>query len=231
VVVKFFDSPEAAIAARTAAGLLPALSTSDEPLDLSMSVWNPATGALNLDSPALDFEYDYFDPVSPGSLPSALDDLLPDSRKFLIGTVSGSSLVCPLRNSTFSDTWGAPRPNGRVHVGTDMIAPYGSPVLTVADSTVVRVDRVNEHTPGTDIDPGGLSVAYITAWGDVFYSGHFSSIPAEVQPGARLPAGSIMGYVGSSGNAISSVPHLHIQWHPGASVPQNPYQLLQDACR
>lgn len=229
IVIDFFRTPEAALAARSKAGLLPSPSTPAE-LDLSASVWNPATGSLNLDSPALDFEYDYFDPSSPGLPPSQFESLLPDSRKFLVGSVDGSSLYCPLIGATFSDTWGAPRPNGRVHVGTDMIAPTGTPVLAVADSTVVRVDRTDEHVPGTDIDPGGLSVAYMTLWGDVFYTGHFSSIPPEIQPGARIPAGSVIGLVGSSGNAVSSVPHLHIQWHPGALLPQNPYELIRAAC-
>jgi murein DD-endopeptidase MepM/ murein hydrolase activator NlpD len=228
LVVDFFDTPEASLVARSVAGLLPALPR--QAVDPSASLWNQATGGLNLNSPALDVEYDFFDPVSPGVPPADVLSLLPDSRKFLLGVVDGDALTCPLPGSTFSDTWGAPRPNNRVHVGTDMIAPYGTPVLAVADSTVVRVDRTNEHIPGTDTDPGGLSVAYITTWGDLFYLGHFASIPPEIQPGVRIPAGAVIGIVGNSGNAISSVPHLHIQWHPGAGLPQNPYLLVSRAC-
>jgi murein DD-endopeptidase MepM/ murein hydrolase activator NlpD len=228
-ITEFFDSPAAALAVKELANIKPPNATPDKVY--SVSAWSASTGELDYSSSIFDISYDYFDPATPGSSPADLGLLLPASRQFLLGFNGFDSLVCPTFSTVFSDSWGDPRPGGRVHVGTDLIAPINTPVVAVASGEVVRVDRVNSHIPGTDIDPGGLSVTYITSWGDVFYNGHFASIPPGISPGTKLLAGSIIGYVGETGNAISSVPHLHIQWHPQAGIPQNPYVWLDRICR
>lgn len=231
LVVELFDTPQAAVAARSVAGLdVPMDRAPGEDLDLSASVWNATTGELDLNADALDVSYDYFDPAAPDMPPASFDGLLPDTRRFLLGGELLDPLRCPLPRASFSDTWGAPRFNNRVHVGTDMIAPFATPVLAMGDATIVRVDRVDEYRPNVDIDPGGLSVSYITVYGDLVYNAHLSSIPLSIQPGVKILAGSTIGLLGQSGNASISIPHLHLQYHPLAGPPQNPYPLLRTLC-
>ena len=224
LVIDFFDSPDAAAAARQAAGL------DLRPLVPSglRSPW-ASDGSIDAASPLFDVEYDFFDPDTPGSLPSGLVSD-PTSRSLVEELIVAGLLTCPSPGARFSDTWGAPRPNNRLHVGTDMVAPYGSPVLAIADSMVLRVDRVNSYVPATDSDPGGLSVTLVSSWGDVFYYGHFAEINPEIIPGVRVPGGASLGLLGDSGNAVSSIPHVHIQWHPMAGSPQNPFWVLRSIC-
>ena len=224
LVMDFFDSPDASAAARQAAGLV-------NPLLVPSGLRSPwaADGSIDASSPLFDVEYDFFDPDAPGLLPSdSVSD--PASRTFMEELMAAGLLTCPAPGSKFSDTWGAPRPNNRLHVGTDMVAPYGSQVLAIADSMVLRVDRVDSYVPATDSDPGGLSVTLVSSWGDVFYYGHFAEINPEIIPGIRVPGGATLGLLGDSGNAASSIPHVHVQWHPMAGPPQNPFWVLRSIC-
>jgi murein DD-endopeptidase MepM/ murein hydrolase activator NlpD len=189
-------------------------------------------------------EYDYFDPSglvsssasvlgpqsSAGSEANLFSSLLPSSSQSLIELATSIGLVCPVRASPFYDSWGEPRGNGRVHVGTDLIASKGTPLVAVADGVVLRMDTVDSYVPGTDIDPGGMSLAYATFWGDVFYYAHVSGFSPTLAPGTKISRGETIAYVGQTGNARLSVSHLHIQWHPLGGDPQNPYPLLKKVC-
>lgn len=219
LVIDFFDSPEASLAVRAAADL--------DPRTLAATAWASSWDSTG-STPVSGVEYDYFDPSGTSTLPAS--PASPGSNDLISALVSTGALRCPVPGSRFTDTWGAPRPNGRLHAGTDLVAPYGTPTLAVADGVVLRVDRVDSFVAATDSDPGGLSVTLLTSWGDVFFYGHFASIPDYVVPGARLLAGSTIGLLGDSGNASLSIPHVHLQWHPLAASPQNPFWVLREIC-
>ena len=140
-------------------------------------------------------------------------------------------LVCPIAGPRwFTDTWAAARAGGRTHQGTDLFAKEGVPVVTVAAAVVVKVDPVDTSGPGGAGDLGGITVSYVTSRGDRWYNAHLSSVAPGLRPGAQLPAGSVIGAVGRTGDARTTPPHLHLQWHPGGGAPVPNFTVLRDAC-
>jgi murein DD-endopeptidase MepM/ murein hydrolase activator NlpD len=128
-------------------------------------------------------------------------------------------IVCPVDGEVqFTDTWGAARSGGRSHKGTDMMAASGTP-------TVAPVSGRVEHR-GTSL--GGLSWYVYGHDGDMYYGTHLSSY--ENQGAGVVEAGTVIGYVGSSGNASASAPHLHFEEHPGGGAAINSYPLLDASC-
>lgn len=125
----------------------------------------------------------------------------------------------------FADTWKAPRPGGRRHLGVDIIAPTGKAVYAVTDGTITRqfLDR-----PGS---LGGNALRLTATDGTYFHYAHFSSFADGIAVGSVVKAGQVIGYVGSTGN--SSTPHLHFEYHPYGTGSVNPYPAVKaiDACQ
>lgn len=134
--------------------------------------------------------------------------------------------VCPVDGPTFfRDEWEFPRPGGRVHMGTDLHAERGTPLVAVEDGVVVQA---NWHRQG------GRQVWFrADSTGDVYYYAHLDGWPRWLWTGTRLNAGDFLGWAGSSGNATT--PHLHFGWMPAADDVdldnlENPYDLLYELC-
>lgn len=131
---------------------------------------------------------------------------------------SGGGIVCPVAGAhTFIDSWGAPRSGGRRHQGVDMIARTGVP-------TVAPVSGRVEHRGNST---GGMSWHLYGDNGDYYYGTHLSAY--ENQGAGRVEAGTVIGYVGDSGNA-RGIPHLHFEIHPGGGGAVNPYPAVAGAC-
>ncbi|HET6833215.1 MAG TPA: M23 family metallopeptidase [Acidimicrobiales bacterium] len=132
---------------------------------------------------------------------------------------SGGGIVCPVQGPVhFTDTWGAARSGGRMHLGVDMMAAAGTP-------TVAPVSGRVEHR-GSSL--GGLSWYVYGDNGHMYYGTHLSGYAN--QGVGWVAAGTVIGYVGSSGNASASAPHLHFEFHPGGGSAINPYPLAAAAC-
>ena len=107
--------------------------------------------------------------------------------------------------SSYSDTWGAPRAHVGWHHGTDIFAPLGAPVLAVADGTVFSV--------GWN-DVGGNRLWLRDRGGNEFYYAHLSAFSEYAKNGARVKAGTVVGFVGNTGDAEGTPYHLHFEIHP-----------------
>ncbi len=124
---------------------------------------------------------------------------------------------CPVAGpSRFLDDFGAPRAGGRFHEGIDLFAPRGTPV-------VAPVSGVVTHSTGSI---GGLQFRLRGDDGHHYIGTHLDAFGAS----GRVAAGAVVGYVGSTGNAAGTAPHLHFEIHPNGGRPANPYPTLVAAC-
>lgn len=146
----------------------------------------------------------------------------------------------------FSDSYEAPRSGGaRVHKAADLMGEKHSPVYAAVDGEVCYVTgldgappswgfmlaicgddgrryeyiHMNNDTPGTDDGAGGPVHAYAPG----------------IHRGARVVRGQLVGWMGDSGNAEETAPHLHFMIEDDAVVDPygsnyiNPYPSLMAA--
>lgn len=133
--------------------------------------------------------------------------------------------------TTFTSTFHASKPDGRVHEGIDLMAPKLSPVFAVADGVITKLGdgprsgniimidhgngfdswymHLNNDDPGTDNGRGGAEWAFAPG----------------LEEGSTVLAGQFIGYVGDSGNAEGTDPHTHFELHFN-NRPINPYPYL-----
>lgn len=140
-----------------------------------------------------------------------------------IGTgtiIGGGDWVCPVQGaSSFADTWGYPRPNGRTHKGVDMFAARGTPLVAVLSGSTFLENA----------GAGGLSVYLQASDGNTYYYAHLD----ETVGGARTVAkGEVIGTVGTSGNAYDAPAHLHFEIRIGGPNGEriNPYATVAANC-
>jgi peptidoglycan LD-endopeptidase LytH len=128
--------------------------------------------------------------------------------------------VFPVPGGKYTNDWGAARSGGRGHEGTDIFAKRGTPVLAVENGTITAA--------GNDGGKGGLRI-----WlNGSFYYAHLDKLAKGMVVGRKVKAGQVIGYVGTSGNAKGTSPHLHFGYDPkgGHSAGDswaNPYPMLQ----
>jgi murein DD-endopeptidase MepM/ murein hydrolase activator NlpD len=109
--------------------------------------------------------------------------------------------------SSFGDTFGAPR--GDVasgwHHGEDIFAQLGTPLLAVADGTVFSVGWNTL---------GGYRLWLRDQAGNEFYYAHLSAYSPFAVNGREVKAGTVLGFMGNTGDADSTPYHLHFEIHP-----------------
>lgn len=137
-----------------------------------------------------------------------------------ISAAATPGFVCPLPGGSFINDWGFPRSGGRTHKGTDVFAPFGTPIRAVAAGTV----RLSNSSLG------GITIWLNGTDGNSYYFAHLQSYAGGLSTGSSVAAGQTIGFVGDSGNARGGAPHLHFQVHPGGGGPVNPYPTLAARC-
>jgi len=122
------------------------------------------------------------------------------------------SFIFPVRGPhTFTNDWHAPR-TGHLHQGCDVFAAQGTPCVACVSGTV-------NHGEGKN---AGLYVRLVGDDGNVYYYMHLQRFAAT----GHVTAGTVIGYVGDTGNAVGGPPHLHFEIHPGGGAAINPYPIL-----
>jgi murein DD-endopeptidase MepM/ murein hydrolase activator NlpD len=156
-------------------------------------------------------------PEPTGATPSAAD----------LATLKGE-LAMPLDGvapSSLQDTYHESR-GDHIHEALDILAPRGTPVRSAAAGRVLKL---------LDSKAGGLMVyAADASERFILMYGHLDRWADGLRDGAPLRQGQIIGYVGTTGNAPATTPHLHMavaytsdvsRWWKGTPVDVRP--LLQ----
>ena len=132
-----------------------------------------------------------------------------------------SRIAMPLQDVNkrqIADTWGASRGTGRRHEGQDIFAPKGTPILSATSGYIYKIGENNL---------GGQTVSVIGSGGRVYYYAHLDSYAPNLEVGDRVSTRTVLGYVGTTGNAQGTPPHLHFGVYTLTGA-INPLPLLKD---
>jgi murein DD-endopeptidase MepM/ murein hydrolase activator NlpD len=123
----------------------------------------------------------------------------------------GGYLFPVATGADWGDTYGGARSDvpGGWHHGADLFAPLGTPVVAVADGTVFAV--------GWN-DVGGWRLWLVDDRGNEFYYAHLSGYTRLARDDARVRRGDVLAFVGNTGDAFTTDPHLHFEVHPNATL-------------
>lgn len=142
----------------------------------------------------------------------------------------------------YSDTFGACRSGcSRTHEGVDIMT-YGVKGVPVVAADDGYIRSVNWARHAEDIDPArcctiqiqhddGFRSSYIHLNNDTpgTDDGHGWGIAPGILPGVRVVAGQLIGWVGDSGNAESTGPQLHFEYHDADGTVLNPTPYVDGA--
>ncbi len=119
----------------------------------------------------------------------------------------------------YHDDYGAPRytPYFHLHEGVDLFAVSGTPVIATVDGVIEKI---------ADGSIGGLSIWLKGVDGITYYYGHLSGYAPGIVAGKRVRLGEVLGYVGDTGVAKGTYPHLHFEIHPRGGPPVSPKPVL-----
>lgn len=131
------------------------------------------------------------------------------------GGGGGGGFRCPVPGAVFFNDWGFPRSGGRAHAGNDLFAPRGTPVLAPASGVVDIVEG----------SIGGKQFRLRANDGTTYIGSHMDGFANT----GSVNAGDVIGYVGDTGNAKGSSPHLHFEVHVNGN-PVNPFPVARAAC-
>jgi hypothetical protein len=152
-------------------------------------------------------------------------------------------IIFPIVGSTsFTDTFGACRSGcSRSHEGIDLMSPKLTKMVSTRDATVswLKDTATPDGSNGNYVilkDPAGWEYWYIHVNNDSPGTDDGANPPEwmfgpGIVKGAKVRAGQLVGYVGDSGNAESTAPHLHFEIHKPDGTIINPYDSLVQAPR
>jgi murein DD-endopeptidase MepM/ murein hydrolase activator NlpD len=116
------------------------------------------------------------------------------------------------------DDWLEPRagPPPHLHHGLDMFADFGTPIRAPDDGEITGIG-------GVDSDPLGGNHVYLRgADGTEYYFAHIQSFAQGLYVGQHVKLGTVIAFVGNSGDAQNGPPHLHFEIHKPGPIPPKP---------
>lgn len=149
----------------------------------------------------------------------------PPTTNYRLPTTDLIIPVSGIRAEDLKDTYSQSRGIGRAHNAIDILAPHGTPVVAAVDGTIRKL--FNSRAGGVTI------YQFDRAEERVYYYAHLDRYVDGLREGDFVRQGTVIGYVGTTGNAPPGTPHLHFaievlpptkEWWKGSPV--NPYPLL-----
>jgi murein DD-endopeptidase MepM/ murein hydrolase activator NlpD len=138
--------------------------------------------------------------------------------RFTIIERTRSTLRFPVSDHTASAVqsgFGAVRDGGaRDHEGVDIFAPRGTPVVAVSDGVA---------EPSTNTLGGNVVWLRDASQRRTFYYAHLDRW--AIDGAVRVGAGDVVGYVGNTGNARTTAPHLHFGIYDAGAI--DPWPFIQ----
>jgi hypothetical protein len=141
--------------------------------------------------------------------------------RYTIAQRTLASIAPPVQGfavSTVRSGFGAPRDGGaREHHGIDIFRPRGTPVIAAVDG-YARLDE----------SPRGGRVVWLrdARTNRRLYYAHLHDWALEAD--AEVRTGDVLGYVGNTGNAITTPPHLHFGVYDRGPTDPAPYLRRDD---
>ncbi len=128
---------------------------------------------------------------------------LPFILLLIVGLFLPEKIVIPVLGATSSDWnqhtfWYEPWGSSGVHKGVDIFAKSNTPVLSASNGIVVFADHLSK---------GGNVVTILSAKWRIHYYAHLNQ--TTVKMGDLVSVESVIGNVGTSGNATGKAAHLH----------------------
>jgi murein DD-endopeptidase MepM/ murein hydrolase activator NlpD len=154
--------------------------------------------------------------------------LSPDEEQLILRRLALP--ITGLKLEDFRDTFSDFRGGARRHEATDILSPRGTKVMAVDDGSIEKLFTSRQ---------GGLTVYQFDP--DkiyCYYYAHLDHYAAGLHEGTPVRRGQVIAYVGTSGNAPTNTPHLHLavfklgpgkHWWEGKPI--NPYPALINALK
>ncbi len=156
---------------------------------------------------------------------------------------SGDRVVVPMvfpvaAEHGFINGWHFPRDGGtRLHEGIDIMADRHSLVVATVDGVIETVRHSNSGKAGNMVvlrDDDGNRFYYIHLNNDEPGTDNGANIAEQafapgIAVGVRVNAGDPIGFVGDSGNAENTAPHVHFGLKIAGGETVNPYWSLTGA--
>ncbi len=144
----------------------------------------------------------------------------PPIDQMRIDQLLDGSYLFPVLGATvndYSSDWGAPRADTGFHQGIDIFAASGTPILAINDGTVFRVGWNTI---------GGRRFWFADRYGNLFYFAHLAGFSPLATEGQTVKRGDVLGFVGNSGDAQGTPPHVHFEIHPGGLWAVPPFAYI-----